>query len=216
METRIEMLERRLEALELRLRSARRRARAATLAALAAAAGALALGTGPQARAQFGITLTSLHNRLLAVEARTQDMTRGPDPSTGQATVRFSGVNVQVVSGTGTTDGPVNGAGNLIVGYNERRGDGNDVRTGSHNLIVGQQHSYSAFGGLVAGILNTISANYASVSGGFRNTASGAAASVSGGVGNTASGDVASVSGGLSRSAPGAEDWAAGGLSEDF
>ena len=34
-------------------------------------------------------------------------------------TLRFTGINVQIVSGSGTTDGPVNGKGNLIIGYNE-------------------------------------------------------------------------------------------------
>jgi hypothetical protein len=37
--------------------------------------------------------------------------------------ITFSGVNVQIVSGRGSTDGTVNGTGNLIVRYNEERGD---------------------------------------------------------------------------------------------
>jgi hypothetical protein len=36
-------------------------------------------------------------------------------------TLQFSGINLQVVSGSGATDGPINGTGNLIVGYNEGR-----------------------------------------------------------------------------------------------
>ena len=62
-------------------------------------------------------------------------------------TLRVSGVNLQIVSGAGATDGPVNGLGNLIVGYNEDEaanscGPGGcvnrpAVRTGSHNLVVG-------------------------------------------------------------------------------
>ena len=35
--------------------------------------------------------------------------------------VRFSGVNVQIVNGTGSTDGAANGVGNLLVGYQELR-----------------------------------------------------------------------------------------------
>jgi hypothetical protein len=38
--------------------------------------------------------------------------------------IEFSGVNVNIVNGTGTTDGTVNGPGNLIVGYNETGGSG--------------------------------------------------------------------------------------------
>src|SRR2546427_4427760 len=37
----------------------------------------------------------------------------------GKPTVRFSGVNVQIVSGSGSTSGAVNGEGNLIIGYAE-------------------------------------------------------------------------------------------------
>ncbi len=35
----------------------------------------------------------------------------------GGATIRFTGVNVQVVDGSGDTGGATNGLGNLIVGY---------------------------------------------------------------------------------------------------
>ena len=66
-------------------------------------------------------------------------------------TIRFSGVNVQVVNGTGTTDGPGNGLGNLVVGYQElREDDENDetddrnLRSGSHNLVVGKANNYSS------------------------------------------------------------------------
>ena len=116
--------------------------------------------------------------------------------------VFFTGCNVNVQSGSGATDGNVNGLGNLIVGYNANTGG--HTRTGSHNLIVGDEHDYSSFGGLVAGFENTIAAPWASVSGGNHNTASGnLAASVSGGAGNTASGDWASVSGGAGNTASG-------------
>jgi hypothetical protein len=44
-------------------------------------------------------------------------------------TLQFSGINVQVVSGSGATDGALNGKGNLIVGYNKSivRPDSNRV-----------------------------------------------------------------------------------------
>ena len=53
---------------------------------------------------------------------------------------------------------------------------------GSHNVVVGQWHNFSRFGGLVVGHSNTISGDYAVVSGGYRNEASGDDAAVSGGV----------------------------------
>jgi hypothetical protein len=95
-----------------------------------------------------------------------------------------------------------NGLGNLIVGYNEVRFECSpdpciNTRTGSHNVVVGQFHNFSRVGGLVVGLLNEISGDFASVSGGQFNTASGGTAVVSGGCCNTASGSNASVSGGV-------------------
>jgi len=128
-------------------------------------------------------------------------------------TLRFEGINVQVVNGQGETD-TTNGLGNLIVGYNELGNLNGDDRTGSHNLVTGIQNSFSSYGGLVAGRSNTVSGQWSSVSGGFNNTASDSYSSVSGGRQNTASGNYSSVSGGLSRSASVIYNWAAGSLSE--
>ena len=140
------------------------------------------------------------------------DMVQLPDGLGGTVlTIRFHGANVQIVNGTGITDGVVDGAGNLIVGYNELRGAGDD-RSGSHNLVVGKEHNFTTFGGLVAGRTNTLGGIHASVSGGRFNAASGNYASVSGGKLNTASGTDSSVSGGNSRSALGDDDWVAGSL----
>jgi hypothetical protein len=128
----------------------------------------------------------------------------------GHDTIRLSGVNVQIVDGSGNTSGTVNGLGNLIVGYNELRGSGN-VRTGSHNIVVGTYQNYSSYGGLVAGYRNTVSAGYASVSGGADNTANGSNASVSGGLNNTASAYCGSVSGGDNNIASGRAAGVSGG-----
>lgn len=112
----------------------------------------------------------------------------------GHPVVRFTGVNVQVVNGLGSTAFPANGTGNLIVGYNEAQSD--DERTGSHNVVVGYHHSYPSNGGLVAGYNNTISGPFSSVTGGRDNVAASSQATVSGGQGNTAGGAYSSVSGG--------------------
>ncbi|OLC16102.1 MAG: hypothetical protein AUH29_06215 [Candidatus Rokubacteria bacterium 13_1_40CM_69_27] len=128
--------------------------------------------------------------------------------------VILSGANVHVQSGLGLTDdrqaGLASGLGNLVVGYNEvpveeevlvvlQPGD----RHGSHNVIIGPEHRFSSVGGFVVGFHNTVSGDFASVSGGSTNTASGDFASVSGGGANAASGDFASVSGGASNTASG-------------
>ena len=129
----------------------------------------------------------------------------------GQDTIRFSGVNVQIVDGSGGTAGTVNSLGNLIVGYNETRNDGTDDRTGSHNIVVGSRHNYSSYGGLVAGYQNNVLGIYATVSGGQNNTASGDQASVSGGARNTASGWHANVAGGRYNEASGDFSFVGGG-----
>ena len=81
-------------------------------------------------------------------------------------TVRFEGVNVQVVNGNGQTGQTPNGAGNLIVGYNIPVVDGESDRTGSHNIVCGDQNNYASWGSLITGTHNTGLARFANVLGG--------------------------------------------------
>ena len=67
----------------------------------------------------------------------------------GRPTVAFSTVNVQVVSGSGSTNGAVNGEGNLVVGYAEN-GSGHP-QSGSNDLVVGSNNGWSGYGELVGG-----------------------------------------------------------------
>jgi len=160
----------------------------------------------------------------------------------GGATLRLTGVNLQLVSGSGSTDGPINGRGNLVIGYNsDDLGDGTDVHSGSHNLVIGDDHSYTSYDGLVGGLDNEISAPgatvltgnqntasssfaavttggantadslYASVTGGYQNHAAGFFSAVTGGAGNTASGVDSAVSGGISNVASNNEAAVCGG-----
>ncbi len=102
-------------------------------------------------------------------------------------TIRFTGVNVQIVNGLGATNGnpadpgsivgTVNGLGNLIVGYNEQVFF-NEDHTGSHNIVVGTDNDYTSWGGPVVGRRNEISGPWSSVSGGIGNKASGIESSV--------------------------------------
>ena len=181
-----------------------------------------------------------------------------PDPNdagVSYATIRLTGVNLQIRNGTNPYATTPNGLGNLIIGHNTlhtgtadslyRCSDGEyddgpncvfnggtwavNHRSGSHNLIVGNRHRYSAFYGVAFGETNSVTGNYATVTGGFghiargrhavvsggyMNEASGQYSSVSGGQANTASGDKSSVSGGNLRSATGQFNWRAGTLSE--
>ena len=144
-------------------------------------------------------------------------ITVGEDQN-GFNTVFFNAVNLNINNGTGMTVG-TNGLGNLIVGYNQKRistkwmcskgvapnenecTNANGIwstihKSGSHNIIVGEYHNYSSYGGLVAGEQNSALAPYATVSGGKWNVASQQGSSVSGGFGNTAYSTFSSVSGG--------------------
>jgi hypothetical protein len=107
--------------------------------------------------------------------------------------VYMVGANLHIANGAGGTQ-TTNGLGNLIIGYKEN--DFNFPRTGSHNLVVGIDHGWESFGGVVSGAGNHISGAYASVIGGWRCSASAFAASVVGGRGNAAVGDRSVVIGG--------------------
>ena len=123
----------------------------------------------------------------------------------------FSGANVHVRSGSGSTDdnNTLTGLGNLIVGYDEQQTEAVS-RTGSHNLIVGGQHSFTRHGGLAAGAANTLD-GVSAFAAGVRNIASGLGASVAGGTNNAASGDFSSVTGGAGNFAGGGSSSISGG-----
>ena len=120
----------------------------------------------------------ALQTQLLA-QANSPIMALNPyltvDPA--QHRVRFTGVNLQLVNGTGYTD-TVNGRGNLIIGYDLVRTDdtyfcadgqypdkstcegsgqtwASSHKTGSHYLVIGDMNNYAQYGGLVVGAYNT-------------------------------------------------------------
>ena len=147
------------------------------------------------------------------LQATLAGVTRTSDAA-GRDTMTLTGMNLQLVDGTGITDGDPNGLGNLIIGYNALRSNGDtdpEDRLGSHYLVVGDGHHWTRSGGILAGRDNTASGSYASVLGGTWNTASGPWASVSGGFQNTASGVYDSVAGGLANTASGVSASVAGG-----
>ncbi len=97
-------------------------------------------------------------------------------------TIVFSGVNVQIVSGTGATDATPNGAGNLIVGYNTI--GPLDDQTGSHNLIVGDGHEFVGYGGVAVGTGHVLGGPGAVALGGRDNRVNGDWGVVVGGLSN--------------------------------
>jgi hypothetical protein len=147
-----------------------------------------------------------LQARITALETKLA----GVSTENGGDDFVFTDVNVHVRNGSGATFGSANGRGNLIVGYNELRGGGND-KSGSHNLVIGPYHNYSSYGGLVAGYRNVVSGAFSSVSGGRFSTADDSYCSVSGGESNQATSSCSSVSGGYANIASGSHSSVSGG-----
>jgi hypothetical protein len=213
----MDQLQTRLDALEQQMHTMNRRLRwwrglAGGLLVLAMLTWALPLSTAQQTHKK-----KNLEERVAALEDLLKHFSREGNE------VFITGANLHIVNGLGSTDcldeqgdeirACPNGLGNLIVGYNEPREFEENIRTGSHNVVVGVRHNFSRWGGLVVGRENTISGDFASVSGGDVSTASGFGASVSGGQSNTASGDLASVSGGFNNIASGFNSTISGGNS---
>ena len=115
----------------------------------------------------------------------------------------FTGVNVQVLSGGGSTDAPVNGLGNLIVGYDED--SGGQAKLGSHNLVLGKFNAYEGVGGIVGGTHNTITGDYSAVITGDHSAASGHRSAVLTGEYNTVGGAFSAIVSGDYNEATG--DW---------
>jgi hypothetical protein len=242
----------RLEALEQQMRTVNRRLRwwrglACGLVVLVGLTSALPAVLAQEETSEQG--RRRLAQRVAALEQLLKHFSREKNE------IFITGANLHIINGLGSTDcfdeqnqqipDCPNGLGNLILGYNEQRPFDLNVRTGSHNVVVGEQHNFSSVGGLVVGVFNEISGEFASITGGGVNTASGTRSAVHGGLGNTASGMEAvvsggqantaselrsvvsggvgniargiqsTVSGGLERTAEGQFDWVAGSLFED-
>jgi len=184
--------------------------------------------------------VATLKSTLAGVTATLHGVTRVKDAN-GYDTLKISGVNVQIVNGSGSED-TLNGVGNLILGYDDNYLSPKP-RTGSHNLIVGDYNSWTSYGAIVAGTGDLGAGPYASVLGGeaniatgtssvivsgvdndiptagpgaavlsgWGNTASAPQAATAGGADNTASGWYSSVTGGENNVASGNYAWVGGG-----
>ncbi len=165
--------------------------------------------------------VAALQAEMAEMKALLAGVTRGNNAD-GFDTLTLEGMNLQVTNGTGNT-GATNGLGNVIIGYNTDA-EADDLRSGSHYLVIGDEHSYSSYSAAVAGFDNASLSFYASafgrqaiaegqwsfVAGGNDNQASGTASFVGGGLENQASGNYSSVFGGSSNEASGPWSSAAG------
>ena len=128
----------------------------------------------------------------------------------------FAGKNCTSDAECGEILGACVGCGNLIIGYNEP--NGSLARTGVHNLIVGEEHVYTAHSGIVSGRHNEITgAGAAAIAGTMSKVAGIGAAAIGGGptivtVPNTVNGDFAVKVGGEAGILSGAGSVAIGGI----
>jgi hypothetical protein len=116
-----------------------------------------------------------LESRVAALESLLKHFSRDGEEIT------ITGANLNLVNGLGAQADcgvqeathpvcPQNGLGNLTIGYNERRGDGTDVRTGSHNLVMGRFNNYSGgTGNLIGGYFNEVVSHNSMIFGGSFN-----------------------------------------------
>lgn len=156
--------------------------------------------------AKFDAKLAIAESRVAVLEALLDGVTRAND------TLLLDGMNLQVVNGSGTTDDSENSLGNVIIGYNTDTSlDGADTRTGSHNLVIGNDHTYSNTSGVVSGNNNELSGDFTFVAGGRNNIAAGFGSFVAG-LGGVAVGGVSFVAGGSGNQALGMQSFVAGGI----
>jgi hypothetical protein len=133
----------------------------------------------------------ALTSEVTALKTLTTGLTRSK--VAGHETLTIAKENVQIVNGT-RSETDLNGLGNLIIGYNDN--SESEVRTGSHNLVVGDDNGYSSYGGIVAGILDSISGPDSAVLGGTGNGAQAPNSTIVGGKFNITTGALASILGG--------------------
>ena len=166
--------------------------------------------------------VAALAQRVEDLEDLLEDVTRDNAGPNGTDRLLFTGMNLQLVDGTGDTQctgddlnggttgsgETCNGEGNLIIGYND---DLFDTRTGVHSLIIGDRHTWTSYGHIIAGSSNRAIGTNSSITAGFFNVADGDFASVTGGNNNNATGDSSSVTGGRNNAASGDQSSATGG-----
>jgi len=164
--------------------------------------------------------LGDLEDVVDVLEAENAELRAYLSVDTVTDSVVFSGANVYIQSGSGTTDddrsgylgdgvGSLTGLGNLIIGYDED--DGEDDKSGSHNLVLGFWNSYSSYGGVISGVENAITAPTAAAIGGSNNEVSGDRAVILGGQSSVADGYKAAILGGRDNTASGSYSTVYGG-----
>ncbi|MCW7755139.1 hypothetical protein OOT00_14215 [Desulfobotulus sp. H1] len=147
-----------------------------------------------------------LHQRIATLEAQVAHLTRLLEgvQRTG-SNLQLEGINLILVNGEGKT-ASTNGTGNLVIGYSKLQNV-----TGSHNMLVGDNHSCSGYGSLISGSGHKVTGVYGAAVSGKDNTVSGQAALAIGGEENRADGDFSATVGGRKNRAGGKNAIISGG-----
>ncbi|HVX34096.1 MAG TPA: hypothetical protein VHA80_13235 [Solirubrobacterales bacterium] len=173
-----------------------------------------------------GATDPGIGQRLAALEAENKSLAERLDGATARVaalegtfagvtregtTLKFSGMNLQVLSGAGSQTA-TNGLGNVIIGYDEEPAE----QSGSNNLVMGTVgQGFDSTGGILGGLGNFMGGEDQFVSG-AENEATGAVAAIVGGDRNKVLGSGATaVSGVLNEIGEGAAFTAAVGGTGD-
>jgi hypothetical protein len=158
-------------------------------------------------------TVNSQTAAITALQQKTAPLSLATDTTRADGKqnteLYLTGVNVHIVSGSGATndfafsaDGsPVPGKslfglGNLTIGYNFNGNTQGTVRTGSHNLILGDSNNYSSFGGVVTGVNSVLGNRYSAILAGDTDIALGDSSVILGGEANTTQAQQGAIVGG--------------------
>lgn len=129
--------------------------------------------------------ITALQSQVATLEDQVvPELSQYVEFIDSSSTLAFTGVNVQIKSGAFST--VANGKGNLIIGQNRFDEElGSPAREGSHNLIVGDFHSYNGTNNIVSGLGNGVLGDFGAVIAGSGNAISGTSSAIVGGKSNT-------------------------------
>ena len=113
--------------------------------------------------------ITALQSQVASLEDQVvPELSQYVEFIDSSSTLAFTGVNVQIRSGAFSTT--PNGKGNLIVGQNRINEELDEpAREGSHNLIIGDFHSYNGTNNFLSGIGNGVWSDFGAVVAGTGN-----------------------------------------------
>lgn len=113
--------------------------------------------------------ITTLQSQVASLEDQVvPELSQYVEFIDSSSTLAFTGVNVQIRSGASSTT--PNGKGNLIIGQNRFNEElGEPAREGSHNLVVGDFHSYNGTNNFLSGIGNGVWSDFGAIVAGTGN-----------------------------------------------